>query len=64
MIYQLWYSSSKDSYSFFSINNHTAKKLLEDDAQLIWLIEADTWEEACRLKNRYLGWEEYKEFEL
>jgi len=62
MIYQLWYILYTGSYSFFPTNNHSARKCLEDDSQLIWLVEADKWEEACKLMNLYLGWEEYKPF--
>ena len=63
MIYELWYSLSTDSYSFFPINNNSARKLLESDAVIIQCIEAENWEEACRFQHKYLGWEDYKKVE-
>ena len=55
MIYELWYSLSTDSYSFFPINNNSTRKLLESDAVIIQCIEAENWEEACRFQHKYLG---------
>jgi len=35
-------------------------KYLEDDAKLVWSVEAESWDEAQTKKHEYLGWEPYK----
>ncbi len=58
--YELW--KDENSYSFFPKDNESAKNLLSAEASLIWTVDADSWEEANRMKNEYLGWETYTPF--
>lgn len=57
--YELWKESGEGAYSFFPADNESARKLLSSAAELIWTVEADSWEEAQRKKNSYLGLEPY-----
>jgi hypothetical protein len=34
--------------------------LTEADHVVIWSCEASSWNDACRLRNEYLGWGEYR----
>lgn len=58
MRYELW--QDKGGYTFFPENNNTARNLLLADAELIWTVEADSFEEAQTKKHEYLGWEPYQ----
>ena len=55
--YELW--KEPDGYSFFPEGNASAKGLLSCQAELVWTVEADSWDEANRKKNEFLGWEPY-----
>jgi hypothetical protein len=56
--FELW--KEPDGFSFFPSDNDSARAALEPDAKLIWTVEAESWEEASKRKNEYLGWEEYR----
>lgn len=54
MKYELWYSDG--SHTFFPEDNENARQLLEPDAELVTIFEADTWDDACAQRNQFLGW--------
>ncbi len=39
---------------------HRAKGLLAPNAEMLWEIDADTWEEAMAIRNLRMGFEPYK----
>lgn len=50
MKYELWISEKEDSYSLLPSDvpaEDVRRKLLEPDARLVLIIEAENWEEAC-----------------
>ena len=57
MRYELWHSTSESCYTFFPETQRPTD--LPTDATLLWTTEADTWEEAQRQKQEFLGWEPY-----
>ena len=64
MKYELWLSDGDvdqggSSYSFFPEDNESARQILECDARLVKIIEAANWDDACRQKHAFLGWEPY-----
>lgn len=59
--YDLWFSPSENSYAFSESSVHHDMGL-EEDAEIIWSVEADSWQEACAKQHEYLGWEPYKPF--
>ena len=56
-VWQLWYSKIENDYSFFPEENESAKQLLNEDAQMIWSVEAESMEAACSARDKYLGWD-------
>ena len=60
MKYELW--KDNDSLSFFPEDNDSARQLLEPDAILIKIIEAEDWTQAMIQYHKYMGWEPYKPF--
>jgi hypothetical protein len=56
--YELWREGN--SYSFFPEDSESARRLLEPGAELVWEVEANSWEEAQARKHEFLGWEPYK----
>ncbi|MEM7234015.1 MAG: hypothetical protein AAF517_17690 [Planctomycetota bacterium] len=60
MAYELWWSEEEPSYSFFPESNESARGLHPIDAQLVRTFEARSWEDACRQKHEFLGWEPYR----
>jgi len=58
--YVLYESKKECSYSFFEEGNQRNMELLEDDAKLIWTVEANSFEIAQMKKHEYLDWEPYK----
>lgn len=58
MRYELWQRVA--GYSFFPEDNESARKTLEAGSKLMKVFEADSWEDASRQKNEFLGWEPYK----
>jgi len=57
--FELWYSKNTCSYDFFEKDHPQKHSLLEDDAVLIWSVEAASYDEAQVKKHEYLGWEPY-----
>jgi hypothetical protein len=62
MKYELWHGQD-GHYSFFAVDNDSARKMLDPDDRLIWTVEAQSWEEASQAQYDYLGWGEYRPFE-
>lgn len=58
MNYELW--NSESGYSFFPTGNESARQLLDPDANLVQIFEAESWDEARGQMHRFLGWEPYK----
>lgn len=58
--YELWYSREDGSLSFFEKADEISRKLLSRDAELIWEVEAQSWDEAQVKKHEFMGWEPYK----
>ncbi|MBD2386357.1 hypothetical protein [Cylindrospermum sp. FACHB-282] len=58
-IYELWLSGD-GSYDFFPSTNESARALLDDNAELIKKIEADTWAAARKQQYEFLGWGKYQ----
>ncbi|MEL6822404.1 MAG: DUF5071 domain-containing protein [Calditrichota bacterium] len=56
--YELYYSESSSSYSFFSMDERI--RSLEDDAELVWTVKNSLYEIACLKRNEFLEWEPYK----
>ncbi len=64
MKYELWLSDGdghqgSSSYSFFPEDNESVRKMLEADARLLMTFEADDWNNACKQKHAFLGWDPY-----
>ena len=64
MIYELWYSASDNSYSYFAraadYAEHLDKLLAASpDAELRWSFHAKSHFEAMRARNDFLGFEPY-----
>ena len=59
MKYELWYSESDSSYAFFASGHKDRAGCFEPDAKMIWTVEADTWDEAKRKKDAFLGWADH-----
>lgn len=59
MIYELW-KDTDGSINLFSASNSSARALLEDGAVQLTTFEAATWEEACQIRNDFLGWGKYQ----
>jgi len=62
MKYELWHCQD-GHYSFFAVDNDSARKMLDPDDRLIWTVEAQSWEEASQAQYDYLGWGKYSAFE-
>ena len=58
--FELYESRSQSSYMLIEEGDRNELDLLEEDAELIWSVEAATWDEACTKQHEYLGWEAYK----
>lgn len=58
--YELWHSEQEGSLAFFEASDERGRDLIPDDAQLILVVEAESWEEAQAKKHDFLGWEPYK----
>jgi hypothetical protein len=62
MKYELWLSQD-GGYSFFAVDNESARRMLNPEDQLVWIVEASSWEEASQAQYDYLGWGTYQPFE-
>jgi hypothetical protein len=60
--YELWHSPNgrTDIYTLLAAGAPRAAALLEPDATVVWTVEAETWDEACRKQHEFLGWDPYK----
>lgn len=56
--FELWKVGT--GHAFFEFSNEAARKLLPPNAQLVWSVEATSWEDARARMHRYLGWQPYK----
>lgn len=64
MRYGLWSADQGSSLTFIPMDAYEEvlqQGILETDAQLIWTVEADSWEVASALYHEYMGWESYQE---
>jgi hypothetical protein len=63
MKWELWLSESESSYSVIPVSGTEeealARRHLEPDAQMVFMIEAETWDEAAQARNDFLGWGTY-----
>ncbi|OPZ36148.1 MAG: hypothetical protein BWY99_02081 [Synergistetes bacterium ADurb.BinA166] len=62
--YELWEAKKEGeatALSFFPESNGSARALLEPEAVLIWTCEAPSRAEACKKRNKFLGWAPYVE---
>jgi hypothetical protein len=50
-VYELW-RELDGTYSFLPREGDATRP----DADLVWTVEADTWEEAVAAQRQYLGW--------
>lgn len=50
-VYELW-RELDGTYSFFPREGDATR----DQAELVWSVEADSWEEAVAAQRQYLGW--------
>lgn len=62
MKYLLYFSERNSSYSFFNADSDTNAQIIESDAELIWSVEAKSYEIACLKQHKFLGWEPYKPY--
>ncbi|HLP90326.1 MAG TPA: hypothetical protein VK184_17290 [Nostocaceae cyanobacterium] len=58
-IYEIW-RNEDGSLDFFPSTNDSARALLDDNAQLIKKIEANSWEEARQKQYEFLEWGNYQ----
>ena len=58
--YVLYQSESQNNYTLIEEGDTNNFDLLENDAILIWSVEAASWEEASSMQHEYLGWEPHK----
>lgn len=60
MKYEIWHSESESSYTLLPAGGRSAEHLMETDACVICIVEAETFAEALQKRNDFLGWGEYK----
>jgi hypothetical protein len=63
MKYELWGTPDKTSLLFTGadeIENCKRQNMIEPDAELIWTVDADSYDEAMTLYYEYMGWGIYK----
>ena len=64
MKYELWkYVDDAESLTFVEVNEnyaHSLKILVEPGAELIWTVEAETYNEAMQLYYDHMDWGTYK----
>jgi len=59
MIYQCWSEDGGTELSFFEAGRKDHLAMLGDDAELLYQIQAPTWEDACKKHHEKQGWEPY-----
>jgi hypothetical protein len=68
MKYELWANKDRTSLSFFGVDYPNYKQNLqlledeEDEFELIWTIEAETYNEAMQEYYDFMDWGKYKPF--
>ena len=63
MKYEVWRHEGRAiCLSFFPVDeNYDAhRQSLAPNAELLWAVEADTWDEAMSRYHEFMGWEPYK----
>ncbi len=63
MKYELWATPDRTSLTFIAadtIELYREQGAVETDAECIWSVEADTYNEAATAYHEYMGWEPYK----
>ncbi len=60
--YELW-EDPDGSLTLFPFADDSARKVLDPNAKLLKIFEADSWEEACQMKNDFMGWGLYVPFD-
>ncbi len=58
--YELWQSESGGCLTFFCCDSSSARAQLEEDAQLIWTVDAVSYADARRKLNEHMGWGPYE----
>ncbi|MBX3467599.1 MAG: hypothetical protein KF878_11985 [Planctomycetes bacterium] len=54
-VYELWRDAA-GTYAFFPREHDAARATVADRGELVWTVEAASWEEAVAAQRRYLGW--------
>lgn len=54
MTYELWVDK-EGTYSFFPSSNKHTYDLIENDAQLVYMFSANTWEQAMQMYYDYMS---------
>jgi hypothetical protein len=57
-IWELWQDETGDTY--FPVSNASARKLLSEDAVLLWNCTAKSYNDAMQQMYDYRGWGKYK----
>ena len=60
VIFQAWKSSVGCAIAFFVAGDKKNEAALEDDAELLYQIQASTWDDAMQKHHQLQGWEPYK----
>ena len=63
MRYELWGTPDRTSLTFTganSISEYKRQGAIELEAEFVWAVEADSYNEAATLYHEYMGWEPYK----
>ncbi len=68
MKYELWANKDKSNLSFFRVEYPNYEQRLqmledEDDFELIWTTEAETYNEAMQQYYDFMEWGKYKEID-
>lgn len=53
--YELW-RDVHGNYSFFPRGNGPARDAVGPQGELVWSVEAESWDEAVAAQRQYLGW--------
>jgi hypothetical protein len=58
--WELWAADSGHDLSFFPVGNESARRLLRPDANLVWTVEADSYDDAMTKYYEHMGWAPYR----
>jgi hypothetical protein len=53
--YELW-RDAEGNYAFFPRDNAQARAGVGETSELVWSVEAASWDEAMAARRQYLGW--------